>query len=150
MRPLARITKGKIDLGSILAAVGGHGQGGSVLFVGTIRDNSEAGKVDSIFYDAYAPMAERKLLEIEEDALSEWPSAKVRSQHRVGTLAVGEVSVVVAASAPHRAEAFDACRYVIERIKREAPIWKKERLADGSEVWVEGVPIAKRRRGRRS
>jgi molybdopterin synthase catalytic subunit len=138
-----RITKKKLDAGAIVASIGAPGVGGSVLFIGTVRDNSEAGKVDRIFYDAYPPMAEKKLIEIEEDVARKWPMVSIRLQHRIGELKVGDVSVAVAASAPHRAESFEACRYAIERIKREAPIWKKERLADGSEAWVEGHAIGR-------
>lgn len=89
-------------------------------------------------------MAERSLAQTEEDVLRRWPSATgVRILHRVGRLAPGDVSVAIAVSAPHRAEAFAACRHAIEEIKREAPIWKREKLTGGGEVWVEGVPVGR-------
>jgi len=137
-----RLTGDRIDPSTMLRSVEDGRAGAVVLFLGTVRDNSEAGKVERIEYEAYAPMAERKLLQAEEEVKRRWPATRaVKIAHRVGGLAVGEVSVAVAVSSPHRAEAFEACRYAIDRIKKDVPIWKRERLADGSEVWVEGVPI---------
>jgi molybdopterin synthase catalytic subunit len=145
---MARLTKQVIDLVKVLAGVQEPTSGGTTLFIGTVRDNSEAGEVDLIRYQAYEPMAEKRLLEIEEETKRLWPMARVKLVHRLGELTVGEVSVAVAVSAPHRAEAFEACRYIIERIKRDVPIWKKERLTGGREVWVEGHPIGSKARGR--
>jgi len=136
--PRITMTKTTIDPSSLLSEVSDPKAGGTVLFIGTVRDNSDAGDVDRIIYDAYLPMAEKRMAEIEEEVMRMWPVRKVAAQHRVGELRVGEVSVVVAVSAPHRAEAFEACRHAIERIKHDVPIWKKERLADGQERWVEG------------
>ena len=109
--------------------------------MGTVRDNSEAGSVESIEYEAYEPMAEKRLAETEREVKRRWSTNGVKIVHRVGGLAVGELSVAVAVSSPHRAEAFEACRYAIETIKRDVPMWKREKLGDGSEVWVEGVPV---------
>jgi molybdopterin synthase catalytic subunit len=137
-----RLTKSKIDPSKVLKAVGNPGAGAVVLFLGTVRDNSEAGEVDRIEYEAYGPMAEKSLELTEEDVKSRWPATRaVKIVHRLGGLRVGEVSVAVAVSSPHRAEAFEACRHAMERIKHETPIWKRERLADGREVWVEGIPV---------
>ncbi len=125
--------------------------GGVALFLGVVRDNSEAGRVDEIDYEAYESMAEKELLQAEEEVKRMWPQTrKVNVIHRLGRLSVGEVSVAVAVSSPHRAEAFAACRQAIERIKHDAPIWKRERLADGTEVWVEGVPIGTRPAARKA
>jgi molybdopterin synthase catalytic subunit len=135
------ITSSRIRPERVLADVGDPKAGGTVLFIGTVRDHSEAGEVDLIFYDAYLPMAEKSLTRIQVETELLWPSTKVSLVHRLGELKVGEVSVAVAVSADHRAEAFEACRQVIERIKHEVPIWKRERLADGSGVWVKGHPI---------
>jgi len=93
-------------------------------------------------------MAEKRMREIAEEVKRTWPVSRVKIVHRVGTLKVGDVSVAVAVSSHHRAEAFDACRYAIESIKHDVPIWKKERLADGREVWVEGQPMRSPRRRR--
>lgn len=124
----------------MLSSVGHPGAGAIVLFLGTVRDNSEAGKVDRIEYEAYEPMAEKRLEATEAEVRRRWPATKnVKIVHRVGGLSIGDVSVAVAVSSPHRAEAFEACRHAIEKIKREVPIWKRERLADGREKWVEGA-----------
>jgi molybdopterin synthase catalytic subunit len=135
-----RLTRKRIDPAEVVRSVGDGGAGAIVLFLGTVRDNSDAGKVDRMAYEAYAPMAEKKLFEVEMEVRRMWPSAKgVKIVHRTGdSLSIGDVSVAIAVSAEHRAEAFEACRHAIERIKHDVPIWKKERLADGREVWVEG------------
>jgi molybdopterin synthase catalytic subunit len=139
---VARLTSRKIDHEEVLRSVRDDGAGAVVLFLGTVRDNSEAGHVERIEYEAYEPMAEKSLARTAEDVKRRWPATKaVRIVHRLGALAVGDVSVAVAVSSPHRAEAFEACRHAIESIKHDAPIWKREKLADGKEVWVEGVPV---------
>jgi molybdopterin synthase catalytic subunit len=138
----ARLTRERIDPAAILSAVGDPAAGAVALFLGTVRDNSEAGSVKRIEYEAYEPMAEKMLAHAEEEVRRRWPATTgVEIVHRVGELRVGEVSVAVAVSSPHRAEAFEACRHAIETIKHEVPIWKRERLTDGNEVWVKGVPV---------
>ncbi|MBI3022309.1 MAG: molybdenum cofactor biosynthesis protein MoaE [Thaumarchaeota archaeon] len=112
--------------------------GGVALFLGTVRDHGEAGKVVELDYQSYVGLAERNLLEIEKEVLRKWPVKKIRIVHRIGRLRLGEVSVAVALSTPHRAEAFEACRYAIDRIKRDVPIWKRETLTGGKRVWVAG------------
>jgi molybdopterin synthase catalytic subunit len=145
-----RITEKAIDPLQFLAQVKDGKKGATVLFLGTVRDNSEAGDVDRILYEAYVPMAERRMLEIEEEVRRAWPVIGIKLEHRIGVLKVGEISVAVAVSSPHRGEAFDACRHAIERIKRDVPIWKKEKLADGKEVWVEGRRMRQTVRPRRT
>jgi len=141
-----RLTKSVIDPGEVLASIVDDGAGGVALFLGTVRDHSEAGRVDRIEYEAYEPMAEKGLLQAEKEIRKRWPATKkIRIVHRLGKLFIGEVSVAVAVSSPHRAEAFEACRFGIEMIKHDVPIWKRERLADGREVWVEGVALSRRR-----
>ena len=138
-----RITRKRIDPASVMRSVADDGAGAVVLFLGTVRENSEAGNVDRMAYEAYEPMAEKKLLEVEEEVKRIWPSTRgVKIVHRVGdSLSIGDVSVAIAVSSKHRAEAFEACRHAIERIKHDVPIWKREKLADGREVWVDGRPI---------
>jgi len=143
-----RITAAVIDPSRVLTEVEGPSYGATTLFVGTVRESSEAGTVQAIVYEAYVPMAEKRMLEIEEEVRRLWPVSRVRLVHRVGELRVGEVSVAVAVSSPHRGEAFEACRHAMERIKHDVPIWKKERLANGSEVWVEGRAMSDRGRAR--
>jgi molybdopterin synthase catalytic subunit len=87
-------------------------------------------------YEAYPAMAEKKMAEIEADTRARWPVGEIAMVHRLGRLTVGEVSVAVAVSCPHRARAFDACRHAIDRLKNSLPIWKKENWSDGSTEWV--------------
>ena len=130
-----RVSDEPLVLEEVVRAVGGESQGGVVTFTGVVRRESRGKRIVRLEYEAYRPMAERKLAEIGAGIAAEWPGARVAIVHRVGKLAVGEVAVVIAASAPHRAEAFAACREAIERLKREAPIWKKEVGEDGEE-WI--------------
>jgi molybdopterin synthase catalytic subunit len=140
-----RLTRKKVDPEGVLKSVGDPGAGAVVLFLGTVRNRSEAGSVLGIAYEAYEQMAEKELAQAEEEVKRRWPMTKgVKIVHRVGALSIGEVSVAVAVSSPHRAEAFEACRYVIERIKHDVPIWKREKLAGGKAVWVEGVTVGSR------
>jgi len=136
-----KITRKRIVPAKILAEMGDPAAGAVVLFLGTVRNHSEAGKVEKIVYETYEPMAEKRLGMIEAEVKRIWPVKKVKTVHRVGRMQIGDVSVAVAVSAAHRGEAFDACRHAIERIKHEVPMWKKEKLGDGSEAWVEGTPI---------
>jgi molybdopterin synthase catalytic subunit len=112
--------------------------GASCIFAGTVRNHSEAGVVRGLIYEAWEEQAERRLREVAAEMRSMWPVRRVALLHRIGALDVGETSVVVACSAPHRAEAFDACRHGIERLKQDVPIWKKEGLATGEAHWVMG------------
>jgi molybdopterin synthase catalytic subunit len=116
-------------------AVSGAGQGGLVTFSGAVRDNTKGRKVLRLEYEAYPPMALKKMEEIAGEAGVRWPGAKVAIHHRVGVLLPGELAVVIAASAPHRKEAFRACEHAIDRLKQDVPIWKREVFEDG-EVWV--------------
>ncbi len=150
MKNEERVTRERIDVNSVLAETDDPSSGGTVLFIGTVRDNSEAGSVDRIVYDAYVPMAEKRMLEIEEEVRRSLHPGKIAMKHRIGELGVGEVSVAVAVSAPHRAEAFEACRRAIESIKHDVPIWKKERLANGTEKWVEGRTLGASRGGQQA
>jgi molybdopterin converting factor subunit 1 len=124
-----------LSLAEVVACVEAPEQGGIVTFTGTVRRNGQQPNVVRLEYEAYVPMAEEVLATIATELEHEWPGTRVAIHHRTGSLAVGEVAVVIAASAPHRAEAFEACRAAIERLKARAPIWKKEIGADGA-VWV--------------
>jgi molybdopterin synthase catalytic subunit len=139
----ARLTGDRIDPAKLLESVADDpGTGATVLFLGTVRDNSKAGSVERIEYEAYEPMAEKSLALAEQEVKRRWPSIRrVKIVHRIGGLSIGDISVAVAVSSPHRAEAFEACRHAIEKIKHDVPIWKRERLSGGKEVWVEGVPV---------
>ena len=116
-------------------AVEGPGQGAVATFTGNVRRHGTLPDVTRLEYEAYEPMALEVLAAIAGEIELEYPGVQVAIHHRLGTLAVGEAAVIIAASAPHRAEAFAACRVAIERLKQRAPIWKKEVGADGA-VWV--------------
>ena len=135
---LVRLSAEPVSVDEALAFVGDPGAGGTCVFVGTVRDRSEAGDVTGLQYEAWAELATERLREIGVELLDRWPLRRVAILHRTGDLSVGEASVVVACSAAHRAEAFAACRRGIERLKEDVPIWKKERLVSGDAQWVMG------------
>jgi molybdopterin synthase catalytic subunit len=120
-----------------LDAVRLPGSGGIVSFVGSVRDVSEGKQVRFLEYEAYEPMAMEKLEQVVAEARARWPVNAAAIQHRLGRLEIGEDAVVIAVSCPHRAEAFAACQYMIDRLKEIVPIWKKE-YGEGGEVWVGG------------
>lgn len=132
---LFRVVDRPLSLDEVIRAVSSEERGGLVTFTGLVRDQTRGRRVLRLEYEAYAPMAERKLEEIGGEVAERWPGAKLAIVHRTGTLAPGEAAVVIAASAPHRKEAFRACEYAIDRLKEDVPIWKKELYEDG-EVWV--------------
>ena len=119
----------------MIAAVSGPGQGGIVLFAGLVRDHNDGKQVVRLDYEAYDEMAVRKMAEIAARIEAEQPGVRVAMVHRVGSLQIGDLAVILAASAPHRGEAFAACRAAIEALKVEVPIWKKEFSPDGEE-WL--------------
>ncbi len=137
-RLLARITPEPLSVDEALAFVADPGAGGTCVFLGTVRDHASEGDVTGLTYEAWDELAAERLAEIAEEIFGRWPARRIAILHRTGALAVGETSVVVAASAPHRSEAFDACRQGIERLKEDVPIWKKEALVDGEAHWVMG------------
>jgi len=132
------ITSETIDICKILLDTMDNWAGGTVLFIGSVRDHNEDGTVSEIYYEAYKKMAEKNLTEIEIEARKKWNIKKFVAVHRTGNLKVGEVAVAVAASAEHRKEAFEACRYGIDEIKIRVPIWKKE-ASDSRIGWIQGV-----------
>lgn len=138
MKHRSHLTKSEIDPSELLKLVRDSSAGGIAIFVGTVRDLNEGKAVAGLTYETYRKMAERKMQEIEKGAASKFHVNRVASVHRYGSLKVGDVSVAVAVSCEHRADAFDACRYVIDEIKRLVPLWKKEALVDGKERWVGG------------
>lgn len=118
-----------------LAAVASPGAGGTVVFLGTVRDRSDMGPVERLEYSAYREMAERVLRAVAEEAADRWPLLGVAILHGVGDLVVGDPTVVVACSSAHRGEAFEACRFAIDEVKRRVPIWKRE-VGAGRQRWV--------------
>jgi molybdopterin synthase catalytic subunit len=138
VRVLVRVQEQAISLDEATDAVADHEAGATCVFAGTVRDHSDAGEVTGLTYEAWHELAEVRLRELADEILERWSACRVAIVHRVGELGVGETSVAVAVSAPHRAEAFDACRHGIERLKRDVPIWKKEALVSGESAWVMG------------
>lgn len=130
------LVEGPLNVRVIADRVVGPEQGGVVTFVGAVRNHHAGRSVLRLEYSAYGPMAEAEFGKIIAEAEARWPS-RVAAEHRIGTLEVGDVAVVVVAAAAHRDAAFDACRHVIEELKRRVPIWKREHYADGTAGWVD-------------
>lgn len=126
------VTQAPLSLASVVAAVEHPSAGGIATFTGNVRAHSRGKTIDHLDYEAYSPMAEATMARIAADIESRIEGSRVAIHHRIGRLAVGESAVVIAASAPHRAEAFTACRDAIEALKRDVPIWKRECATDGT------------------
>jgi molybdopterin synthase catalytic subunit len=133
---MVRLTREPIDYTALTEQARRPSCGGVVVFLGTVRDLTGERVTVALDYEAYAGMAEKKMAEIEEDTRRRWPVGEIVMVHRLGRLEVGDISVAVAVSCPHRTEAFDACRHAIDRLKELVPIWKKENWADGTTEWV--------------
>jgi molybdopterin synthase catalytic subunit len=136
----SRLRQGPLDLADWLGAPMPAHCGGLAVFAGTVRDAHEGRAVSGIRYHAHPALAEARLAEIEAEASRRF-GAEVAVAHALGELKVGDASVVVVARAPHRAEAFAACRWAIDTIKQAVPIWKEERYADGDSCFQEGTPL---------
>lgn len=137
------ITSEPIDFCRILENVTDRSSGGIALFLGTVRDHNESKVVLRMYYEIYKEMAEKNLARIEYEVKTKWKINKFVAIHRTGELRVGDVSVAVAASAEHRNQAFEACRYGIDQIKTKVPIWKKE-IYNNSAWWVDGNLLNKK------
>lgn len=133
---MIRLQSEPIDYHALTEQVRTPACGGVVLFLGTVRELTEGRKTVALDYEAYPSMAEKKMAEIEQDARSRWPVGDIAIVHRLGRLELGDVSVAIAVSCPHRSQAFEACRHAIDRFKAIVPIWKKENWADGTTEWV--------------
>jgi len=131
------VSQTSIDVEQIIRAVSTPRSGGIDVFIGTVRNHSQGKRVRQLEYTAYVPMAEKLMAEIEKEIRGKWIVDGVALVHRIGLLKIGDVAVVTAVSAPHRKEAFEACRYAIDRIKDVVPIWKKEFFEEGL-AWVVG------------
>jgi molybdopterin synthase catalytic subunit len=133
-----RVTADPVDMTELMKAVEGAGCGALATFVGLVRNHNAGRRVTCLEYECYEPLAVRSFERIGVEAAAAWPAARLAIVHRVGRLEIGEASVGIAAASAHRADAFAACRYAIERIKQIAPIWKREHF-EGGEVWIEGA-----------
>jgi molybdopterin synthase catalytic subunit len=141
---VAELTHGAIDVGALLAAAAHPACGAVNLFLGTTRDHHDGRRVVRLEYEAYERMALDTLDGLERAARERFGLAHCAIVHRLGAVPLAEASVAVVASAPHRAAAFDAARWVMDELKRRAPIWKKEHYAEGDPAWVKGHPLAGR------
>ena len=133
---MIEITEAPIDHAALTERVRSPKAGAVCSFLGTVRELTGSRRTVSMTYEAYPEMALKRLAELEAEARRRWPVIELALVHRVGDLDLGEVSVVVAVSCPHRHQAFDACRWLIDTLKEIVPIWKKEIWADGDEEWV--------------
>lgn len=138
---MAELVHGVIDVAALMAGARRPECGAIALFLGTTRDRHRGREVVRLGYEAYEPMALAALERLERDARARYEIAECRVVHRLGDVPVAESSVAVVVAAPHRGPAFDACRWVMDELKRSAPIWKKETFADGDAEWVEGTRL---------
>jgi len=120
----------------VAARVTGRDAGGVVTFVGAVRDRARGRDIEYLEYEAYPEMAEREMQRISDECGERWPGTRVAIAHRTGHLEIGDIAVIIVAAAPHRGEAFDACRHAIDTLKQTVPIWKKEVATDG-QYWVD-------------
>jgi molybdopterin synthase catalytic subunit len=132
---MSYLTEKPLDSQTLVKGVMRPADGACVVFEGVVRDHHQGKRVESILYEAYRPMAEKEITKIINDINAHFPQVAIALEHRLGVLIVGEASIVIACASPHRGEAFQACRMVIDRFKQTVPIWKKERGPDGEE-WV--------------
>mgnify|MGYP001560295130 FL=1 len=146
MRRLTRVTSSRLDHAALCRAVSSSRHGAVVSFLGTVRAVHAGRRVRSVSYDCFVPLAEAELARIAARAEKRWP-VRVAAAHRTGRLKVGEASVAIAAGSGHRAEAYAACRFVIEEIKLRLPVWKKEHYESGDGRWLPGCAL--RGRGHR-
>ena len=134
-----RIVSEAIDCRAIIDEVTGEDRGAVLTFAGTVRNTNLGRTVRSIDYHAYESMACKELEKLELETTDRWPGVKIRIVHRIGRLELGEASVFIAAAGAHRDESFAALRHAIDRLKEDAPVWKRELYEDGSEAWLEGA-----------
>lgn len=144
-----RITPEPLDPLELMQAVGDDAAGAVALFAGVVRNENLGRRVEYLEYDAYPPMAERMMAELAEEVRAKWPITGIAMAHRTGRLAIGEASVIITVSSPHRADAIEACHYAIDQLKATIPIWKKE-VFEGGEEWLEGTPVGEAMGNRQS
>jgi molybdopterin synthase catalytic subunit len=137
LEPIILLTREPLNRDALIAAVSHPSIGGIVTFEGVVRDNARGKQVHYLEYDVYEEMAVQQIRTIIADAEQRWGIERTAVAHRFGRLEIGEASVIIVVASPHRAEAFEACRYIIDTLKTTVPIWKKE-VATNGEAWVEG------------
>ncbi|RAU81866.1 molybdenum cofactor biosynthesis protein MoaE [Pontibacter arcticus] len=134
-----KLTEEPLDISACVEWVMSPECGGIDVFIGTVRNATKGKTVLRLEFEAYEPMALKEMQKIADQTMQKWPVQKILLHHRTGTLAIGEVPVIIAVAAAHRDAAFDACRYIIDTLKQTVPIWKREIFEDG-EVWVAAHP----------
>jgi molybdopterin synthase catalytic subunit len=140
---LALVTEDPIDPARMLGGALTPADGAALLFWGVVRQENDGRAVSQLEYSAYGPMAQREMLRIADEARERFGTGAIHVVHRVGRLEIGEASVAIAVASPHRAEAYEASRYVIEQLKQRVPVWKREGYVDGQTEWVPGfTPVA--------
>lgn len=140
-----RLSENALDVNELIDFVGDPAAGAITTFIGTTRNNNEGRRIFSLEYEAYPGMAEKEMRLIGEEARTKWSIERIAVLHRIGHVPIGEASVIIAVSAAHRDDAFKACRYMIDELKKRVPIWKKE-IYEGGEVWIgtqSGEPLEK-------
>jgi len=140
-----RLSEEPLDVNEVVDFVGDSGAGAIVTFIGTTRNQNEGRRIHRLEYEAYSGMAEKEMQTIGEEASGRWNIKKIAVVHLIGHVPIGEASIVIAVSAAHRDDGFQACRYMIDELKKRVPIWKKE-IYDGGEVWIgtqSGEPISR-------
>ena len=137
------LTRDPIAIERLLTDAASPGLGGTCVFLGTVRNGADEHGVTGIEYSGYEEMVEAEFARIIAEVRERWPAARVAVRHRLGLVPVGAASIGIAVAAPHRAEAFAACRYIIEAVKQRVPVWKKELRDDGTAIWVDpsGHPV---------
>jgi molybdopterin synthase catalytic subunit len=138
----AAVVAEPLDAARILAETLSPEDGAALLFWGVVRNENDGRAVTRLEYHAYEAMAERELLRIADEARERWGTGDIRVVHRIGLLEVGEASIAIAVAAPHRGEAYEASRYVIEQVKQRVPVWKREGYVEGAHEWVPGFTPA--------
>lgn len=141
---IQRITTKEIDIQKIVKDIANTtgSSGAMILFIGSVRNYGKKGKVVSMTYESYTSMAEERIKSIEQYVRKKWKIKNIKIIHRIGKLKIGTNSIVIAISSSHSKEAYKASKFILDKIKKEVPIWKKEELADGQEKWVDGQRIA--------
>ena len=134
-----RIVEEPIDAAALIGEVRAPSDGAVLVFVGVVRDSNEGREVGHLDYQAYPAMAEAVLREIVTEARDRWDTGDIAVVHRIGRLEIGEASVAIAVASPHRSEAYDASRYIIEELKKRVPIWKREGYLEGDSEWLSGT-----------
>ncbi|MEO1449550.1 MAG: molybdenum cofactor biosynthesis protein MoaE [Bacteroidota bacterium] len=139
MLPFIHLTEEPLSPAALYELVRSDACGAIDMFIGTVRNQTHGRPVERLEFEAYAPMAVRQMRKIADRVGDTWPIDKMAIHHRVGTLQIGDIAVIIAVSTPHRAASFDACRFAIDSLKESVPIWKKEIFTDG-EQWVAAHP----------